>query len=472
AQWLSEWGAPITLLWLAVAARALYDAARGSESLARKGALIALFGLVLQNLVDLGFEVLGMAVVAAALFAAIVASARAEPNPVSTPRSLHVPTFLVLGGAIAALLLLAPHIGAQSVSELDAKLRQQMHADDRPGFRATLREAMQLHPGEPQLAVIAATEALRHDDRSTAKWINHVMKLAPKWGAPHALAFQWLWSKGRRQQALLELRAAAEIDPRPWQPLTCSVARVSGNWVVAAAPSGAERQRYLELATMCIEPTHRSAAVIDETLMAEFPKRPIGFQRAAFRVAESGRVDEGLGMLAALLRRNPEDHRSRVGRAYILLRAQRWREAIQFIEQDLPLIPEDQRRGMLQFQGSAYAALKDEAGVKRTVERYRRLMVGTAAGFSDSYALEARLQQELDHPGSALAAFREAYRINPETRYLAEIAVLAGRLGNHAQRLWAYVELCAREPVGTTYCAVRDQLLKTQPAGTESSATN
>ncbi|HKU45118.1 MAG TPA: O-antigen ligase family protein, partial [Polyangiales bacterium] len=137
-QWLSEWGAPITLLWLAVAARALYDAARGSESLARKGALIALFGLVLQNLVDLGFEVLGMAVVAAALFAAIVASARPEPNPVSTPRSLYAPTFLVLGGAIAALLLIAPHIGAQSVSELDAKLRQQMHADDRPGFRATL----------------------------------------------------------------------------------------------------------------------------------------------------------------------------------------------------------------------------------------------------------------------------------------------------------------------------------------------
>jgi hypothetical protein len=463
AQWLSDWGWPLTLAWLGICAVALWRAGRGVSSLTRRGALIAFLALCAQNLVDLGFEILGISVVAAALLGAIIAPAK--PTKAAAPRSIDLRAALVLGltACVIVIATLGPSLEEHSVSELHARLLEQMNGPDRTPFRRTLARSLQLHPAEPVFVVVAATAALRDGDRSAARWINRAMQVAPNWGAPHILAFQWLWALGRQNQALLELKRAAEIDPRPWGQQICQVTRHPGDLALRAAPTVGRRRDYLEIAAQCVPVEHPSAEAIDDALMKEFPERSLAYMREVARLAAQGDVDESLAMISRLLKEMPAEPRFRISRAYILLQANRLPEMLAYAERDLPLLADEQKRSLLPLQASAYAQLRDRDGVRRVIGDYRRLTAGSAEGLAESYALEGRMNQVMNQPGSALAAFREAYSINPNTQYLAEVATLADRLGDRPQRIWAYMTLCEREPRGK-FCATRDQLLRPQSA--------
>lgn len=465
-QWLSEWGWPITLCWLAIAGVAIWQATRGVKSLSRQGALIALVGLCAQNLVDLGFEVLGIAVVAAGLFGAIVAPSKQAKAVARVGTDLRSALGLSLAASVAALLNFGPRLEHNSISKLHSRLMEQMHAVDRSAFRRTLVRALELHPAEPVFVIVAATAALRDGDRDAARWVNRAMQVAPNWGAPHILAFQWLWALGRGDQALLELKLAAQIDPNPWSQHICEVTRRPGDLALRAAPdSGVARRDFLEKAARCVDDGHPSAEAIDQALLKEFPDRGLAYMRTARRLARRGEFDESLAMLDRRIREQPGDQSSRVTRAYLLLQAKRLSEAVELIDRDLPLVSDDMKRSLLWQQASAYAQLQDRSGVARTIAAYRKLAAGSAEALAASYALEGRMNQLMNQPGSALAAFREAYSINQNTEYLAEVATLADRLGDQPQRIWAYMTLCEHEPHGGKYCATRDLLM--QPQSTE-----
>jgi hypothetical protein len=228
-QWASEWGFPITLAWTSVVVIALVRTARRTRSLAHLCAGSALLAYCAQNLVDLGFELVGIAVVAAALLAATIAPKKLEESKTLRGGSLLIPIAVLCTAGVIVLATLGPSLPSQSITALDARLREQLRVQDRWGFQRTLARSLALHPAEPLFAVLAASEALRRSDRRAVVWINHAMQRAPNWAAPHALAFQWLWSVGQREQALIELRQAAEIDPRPWHAEICSLAAREGD---------------------------------------------------------------------------------------------------------------------------------------------------------------------------------------------------------------------------------------------------
>ncbi|HKU42426.1 MAG TPA: hypothetical protein VJR89_29910, partial [Polyangiales bacterium] len=464
AQWLADWGWPLTFAWLAAVAVALVRSKHGLKSLTRRGAMIAFLALCAQNLVDLGFEVLGVAVVAAALFATIVTPAKPATTAAASGTDLR--SALALGGVCCAAVLLAfgPRLDENSVGSLHSRLLDQMSEPDQRPFQQTLARALQLHPSEPTLTILGASAALQHGDPATARWINRVMQLAPRWAAPHILAHRWLWSLGHTDQSLLELKLAAAIDPRPVQDHICEVARRPDALVLRAAPSsGPQRLAFLEMAAECLPIEHPSAAAIDRTLMKEFPDRGLAYVREAARLSAAGKVHEGLALVERMLKRMPAEKRLLISRAHILLQSNRYQDALAYIEHDLPLLNDEQKRELLPLQATAFARLKDAAAVARVIAEYRRLGAGSAEALAESHALEGRMSQVMDQPGSALSAYREAYSINPNTRYLAEIASLAERLGDRAQRAWAYNTLCEREP-GTEYCTPRSPLLRSQSA--------
>lgn len=463
AQWAGEWGVPITLLWLGSVAFALGSALRGATSLARLGAATALLAFCLQNLVDLGFELVGVAVVAAALLGALIVPD--GPHVVVRTRlgSARTIVAVVLVGALAALVLLAPRLTEQSIQALDGRLRASFQQRDRAKFRQTLERAVRVHPAEPIFAVIAATEALALGDASAPRWINRAMQLAPRWGAPHVLAYQMLWAHGLRDQALLELRKAAEGDAD--RTLTgvhvCRLAKQSGEYILRAAPVGsrARRRAFLESALGCAGVEYASSKAIEAALLQEFPESPIAYERKAYRLALDGEVDQSLDVLARLLARHPEFESARISRAEVLLRSNRLAETIAQVEVDLPRLPEHQRPSLIRRQVLALARLGDRAGMERALQAYRRLTSGTVDGLAESYAFEGYVQLELRQTGAALAAFREAYRINQDLKHLKAVAQLAGQLGDRPQQLWAYLTLCEREPLDPQNCAQRDRLL-------------
>lgn len=466
AQWASEWGLPFTLLWLGSVAIALFRALRGTSSLARIGAAIALLSYCVQNLVDLGFELVGVSVVAAALLGASIVPD--GPRVLATRPLARAQTLVaaVLAGAVVAVALLGPRLPDQALTVLDGRLRAAFAQRDRAKFRTTLARAVALHPTEPVFAVIAATEALVHGDDAAPRWLNRAMQLAPLWGAPHVLTYQMLWQGGLRSQALLELRKAAEgdLEGRLTAAHVCRLANQRAEYVLEAAPTGRFRRAYLERAVNCVGHDHRSSEPIEGALLAEFPESPLAYERRAFRLAVQGNVDESLDLFARLLARHPQDDSARVSRAEILLRSGRLEETVATVDVDLPRVREQARSALLRRQAFAYARLGDSGGIERAIQAYRRLTGNTPDGLADSYALEGYVQLELRHTGTAFAAFREAYGINQDTKHLKAVAQLAHQLGDRPQELWAYMKLCEREPLDPSNCAKRDQLLRPAPA--------
>lgn len=462
AQWASEWGVPLTLLWLATVVIALVRRLRVAKSLAVIGAATALLGWCGQNLVDLGFELVGVSTVAIALLGAILSPTELREK---SPELQRLPARVALGFAfiacLAGLIALGPKLHAHSVPALEHHLRSTLRSRDRAGFRRTLETAVVLHPTEPLFAVIAATEALANADPNTARWLNRAMQVAPHWGAPHALAFEWLWRQRRRGQALLELRLAAERDRSRelLAPQFCPLAKTHPDLALEAMPRGPHRRAVLEMATECVSRETGASQLLDAQLLREYPDSPAASERVAYRAALAGDVDAALETLDVVRRRHPEWESASVTRAEVLLRSERYADLIREVDRELDRISPAHRASLLSVQASAYAKLGDTEGMQRALGAYRQFAGTSAIQLAETYALEGQLQIQSENYGAALTAFHEAYRINNETKYAEAVAVTARRLGNRAQELWAYMQLCDRAPVGTTYCSDRDRLL-------------
>ncbi|MEZ4294136.1 MAG: hypothetical protein R3B70_04100 [Polyangiaceae bacterium] len=112
--------------------------------------------------------------------------------------------------------------------------------DQRPAFRALLREAMRMRPAEHYFPLLGATAAFRWKDEKPMPWLQLTLERAPVNGRAHALLAQVLASKGARAQALFELRLAVEHEPglaEKTAPLATTLARTYDE-LLTAVPAG------------------------------------------------------------------------------------------------------------------------------------------------------------------------------------------------------------------------------------------
>ncbi|HTU58151.1 MAG TPA: O-antigen ligase family protein, partial [Polyangiales bacterium] len=302
AHWLAEWGIPMTLFLLAAIGFELVRHGKPKDSLARAGALSALYLFALQNLVDFGFELLGVATVAVALFAGCVAplfegssKALAEKSEKQSANPLTVAFVTLCLGAVS-LVWVGPRIARDGVSAQADQLRKTLAASDRTKFREQAYVALKLHPSEPVLSMLVASEALAHRDPKTLAWLNRSMQLAPQWARPHQLAFRWLWQRGQGRQALLELKLAAAIDLEMVMDDVCRLGNVDAAWALEAAPNNDKRKAYLERASLCIQDDKNSRA-FDQAVLRELPGSLFPLMHEAQRMRNEQRTDEALALL-------------------------------------------------------------------------------------------------------------------------------------------------------------------------------
>ena len=466
AQWLAEWGLPITVLLLYGFGHAVLKAALDAASLAHLSALTAIGGFAAQNLVDFGMEQVGLAVVAAALLAASIAPSakRKASTSADPPRILGRTTALayaVLGVGTAALVSFGPGISERRVRTLEAKLRAQMASHNTTGFRQTLTKAVMLHPSEPLFALLAAAHGVASRDAGTGRWLNRTMQLAPGWLQPHVLSYRWLWQQGRHDQALLELRSAAERDPQATAEEVCRLVRLAPRLALAASPTGKMRRAYLEMAARCVPLEHPSEPVIDDVLLRDFPDCEIAAERRALHLHKSGSPDRGLALLDDALLKTPSSQRLRLTRASILLGVGRARDAIGELDRAPAPTDDNQRRDFIRVKALGMARLGDADAAHDLVDELRRFAGADAARLAESYAFAGHIARELHRPGEAFSAYREAYRINNDTAYLWAVAGLAQSIGDHREALWAFVRLCEDE-LNSPACAKRDELSRSK----------
>jgi tetratricopeptide (TPR) repeat protein len=461
-QWAADWGFPVALGLLGALSHAVFLAARGNTSWRRLGAVVGLVGLAAQNLVDLGLELAGVAVVAAALLAAVVAPAgRSEES-----RSAQRLPFqrMALGATMACSLVLVwlgPSAEADSRNGLDAKLRSQLASKDRAGFRKTLGRALRLHPAEALFPVLAAAQSLVYRDRAAPRFINRGLSLAPGWATPHVQAFQWLWLIGHRDQALLEMRVAAEIDASALGAYICRVAELGSAVALQGAPrrNAEQRAAFLETASSCLGVGNPVSAQLDDVLLQEFRKSPAAIERNALRLARAGRVDAAIAMLDALRRENPRRVQSRTLRVQLLFDAQRYAEAALSALELARSVPQRDAAPLWRVRAQALATLQDDAGWRVAISTLRRIASDDADQLAETYEFEGALHLQRGQVGEALRAYRAAYRINGKAEYLRSYAEISTQFGDRASALWAYMELCQSQPKNPNDCARRDALV-------------
>jgi|GEM_PF-2379378 len=460
AHWLAEWGIPMTLFLLAAIGFELVRHGKPKDSLARAGALSALYLFALQNLVDFGFELLGIATVAVALFAGCVApslegtSKAAAEQPVARPLAI---AFVTLCLGAVSLVWVGPWIGRDGVSAQANQLRKTLATSDRAKFREQAYHALKLHPSEPVLSMLVASEALAHRDPKTLAWLNRSMQLAPQWARPHQLAFRWLWQRGQGRQALLELKHAAAIDLEMVMDDVCRLGNVDAAWALEAAPTNDKRKTYLERASLCIN-DDKNSRKLDQAVLHELPGSLFPLLHEAYRMRNEQRTDEALELLERAQDANRHDHRPTVERFRTLLAAGRLREVFDDIDNTMRALDQQYRGALLEVKAYALARAGSPDLAVQTVEEVRRLAGTDPSALAGSYSLEAQVHLALKQPSQALAAYREAYRINEDTNVLVQVANIAESLGDRAQALWAYVHLCEREPRGGG-CERRNALL-------------
>jgi len=469
AQWIADWGIPMgcaLLVGIVWALRAEFK--HPKESLARFGAYVALISWAAQNLVDFGFELCGIAVVASALLAACVAPSRdvVSETAVQTGKDVDLLGIKTLGVAAFVFSMLGvAYFGASireySLATFEGRLRVARERADRTQFASVLKAGLSLHPREPTLVLAAAAESLVHKDPGTLRWLNRAMQLAPGWARSHELAYLWLWQSGLGEQALLELRTTAELDWRLALEHVCRLGAVEARWALDVVPLGEGRQEFLERVSACISHSEASQ-VFDDVVLQEFPGALAPLIHQAQRFAADGRGEESLLTIDRARRAHPEWLYGIIARLDTLLGLERFQDVLDEVQSELPRQKEAQQIALLERKARALNRMDQPEMVQSVLADIRRRSSENSQRLASSYLLEAALHKERREFGQALSAYREAYRISSDVKTLRAVGLLAESLGERSQALWAYVTLCQRVPGGDD-CERRNALLQSQP---------
>jgi len=464
-QWTSEWGIPVTLLLLAGVLYSLSRCMLNAKSVSTMGAAVAVITVGVHDLVDFSLELAGVATCAAALLGVVAASDRTSPRERPTVGGLPVSRVALAVGtlSVVAALGLGARLDATSTFALQRELTASLSSGNREVFRETLRRGLELHPGEPAFSLLAGAEAARNSDLNAPRWLSRAMAQAPGWAAPHTETARWLWALGRRDQAMLEIREAAALDPREAVPLTCALLRESPDPVLAlrSVPRGATRGEFQDHLAACLGLASPVGVALDEQLASESPALASPRVRQTKRLLRAHSTEDALRTIVPVAEREPNNSSVQEAYGQALLAAGRATEAMTAMREAESRV--ENPPAVLRVRARAAAAAGDTESMRSAIEELRALALASPSEVASTLRLQGRLEKSLGNNFAALHAFEEAYRIRPDPASLREAAALAERLGDRRRAYHAYSILCetANEPL--VDCANRNRVEAQHP---------
>ncbi|MBI5499414.1 MAG: tetratricopeptide repeat protein [Deltaproteobacteria bacterium] len=499
AQYVVEWGVPLGGLALLGLLFVLGRAAMRPPLKAHNAAAIAaVFALLLQNVVDFGLELLGLALPFVAALAVVretgaVGDARRTQRPSHPRLRLPGPAWMAaVAGTIAAVALLYPWAAANDLAVESDRFR--LYAADKqyhPGMLDDAREAFARHPADYYLPFLAGIHLARAGHGSPIAFWNQALRLRPCSSMAHfAVASYLSRMPAHRSQSIEEYGQAVRCRPGALEQATAAVARLTtglpgidgstdndafvrlaagdpGPYAGASEAATDFERRRVEVWDAMGSAYERigkgaAAAVVDARLL----ERDAGHAAARFRRARAA-LDAGdaQGALAQLAR-IPDDAAASSSAWYLLqARARqdqgRIAEAVAVLEDglgalrtpDIPVALSELYAGTGDYEAAARALSALETRARTQQER------------SDAVARRVQLLIRAGHPADALQQTRRALGIDPGRLDLWRLAAdLAEQLGDTPGAVWALRELVRRNPQDG---GLRDRLREAETHATQ-----
>jgi hypothetical protein len=216
-QWIAEWGIPVGGLALLAFGIVVYVAFRDARrSVTGAGVWAGIVAVLLQNLLDLGLELPGLAFATVTGLGILWGHDQRDALEGVSTRRRHLAPRLVAWGVLGLGLGLAFCVAAFARSNVtkdririrDAVAHTRLH-DPRShaSTRAALRQAMLEHPADPYFPRVGGVLAW-YSGENPMPWIARSLDRGIGIGQTHFALARILAKAGVKEQALLELRLA------------------------------------------------------------------------------------------------------------------------------------------------------------------------------------------------------------------------------------------------------------------------
>lgn len=416
-------------------------------------ALAGVTALALHNLFDFNLELPACAV---ALWVTLGCLARREPSaPEGALEELRLPGGLgaALGAGLLALALGSLGAGRHTLDDAEAELNQ-LHARGVSPAEVS-KVALSLidrHPADYLLYDIAgrAWSGARGDPRQALAFVNRALYLRPLDAEAHRTAARALLRLGRRAQAFLEYRLAAEgVEPQPILDEAVRLSRTLDE-VIALAPRSplrvcevSVRLRAAGRAEQAMELLRWGTRELDEDPDAA----RMWMELASLELAR-GEHEAALATLTEAERRAPEDARPALLRSDALWSMGNRQEALALLEGRILEQP-----GSVELSFALVERLLEAGAPRRAIEALSRASPFVPpAQRSRLLVLQGQAFERQGRPTRALEAYVSASRITPE---VASLHYTVARMNEELRRYTDALE------------ALREGMRRDSPAGAE-----
>ncbi|MEM6960306.1 MAG: O-antigen ligase family protein, partial [Myxococcota bacterium] len=453
AQWISEWGAIVGPAVLLSCAITYVLAARNARNAVQVGALTGLGGLVLQNMVDFSLELSGVATAGAATLGVVTSFARKKlPRLRIAPLRTHRVARLVGTLSLGIILFFGWSVHRDSLVTAQDRLEKSLATPEL--FQDELRRAVQKHPSEPVLALLAGHEARRRNDPMALRWLSRAMVLAPNWSSPHEEAAYALFARGAVEQALISLREALERDPSIKSTLPCEVlnlrSRADPTLDLLQAARGRAASRMLELAAVCLAIDADETRRLDQKILSLDQDHAPANLRAARRARRNGDSVEALDKIFRAVRSDPSSRTAHLLRLELLLASQQYLAAAQAVE-----YAQKHLDSVWELKAMLAVAKGDVEAMRSAISAMRGSASESASRLARTYRFLGKMELKMGYQARAMAAYTRAYRIARDSQSLDKVANLAEQLGDRATLRWALKRLCTQDSTPPRACSGR-----------------
>lgn len=454
-EWVVDWGLPVAVLAVSVLLRDVVRALLASRKPLVRAALVGVIVYGLHNLVDLGTEVYGSALVVAALAGAGLAR---HADSAATGKGWGATRVSRSAAALAAttfitLALTAQGVMGAQVDVLQARLGRARAAHERGTFARVLAAATRAHPHEPVFALLAGAEAVDRDDPKALRWLTRSMRLAPRWYSPHELAARWLFTHGRSGQATLELREIAKLDEGSAVTVLCRLpVELRTASTIATVARGSQRGLVMaDRVAGCLDAGSAESARLDELLLVVRPPLRAPRLRQVHRLLTQGDTETALAAARRIVADYPREYDARLLLADALLRSGHPAEAVEELGRA-------GREGGLDWYGvalqaRAFTQIGDLEAMRLAIDELRGLAAGDAGRVVEVELLHGALEEGAHNDGQALRAFEQAVRLRETAAGLRGVVRCAQRLGAPDRVASATRALCELEPTAAECAA-------------------